>query len=645
MTSTENLTTPGPTVRLIDALRHVGRAVTSLGGPRGAWRAARRRIREQGPGVILAWVDFLRNGERLSRVNYPAWVERYDTLDDQSRQSIREQVGGWKNPPLVSILLPVYDPPLPFLEEAIASVRDQLYPSWELCVADDGSRDPRVRDLLTRAAAADPRIRITWRDSNGGIAAASNSALAMARGSWIAPLDHDDRLTENALYELVAAIQRHPYARIVYSDEDKLDKSGQRFGPYFKPDWNLALFRSHNLLAHLVVYGRDLLEEVGGFREGFEGAQDYDLALRCVERVVAGQIRHIPRVLYHWRSHPGSTADAASDAKPEAMRNGRKALQEHLSRCGLQGEVELLGHGFRIHNALPDPAPAVSLIIPTKDRVHLIERCVRSILETTDYPDFEIVIVDNGSTDPDSLAFLDSISRRNDVRVLRVEGPFNFAKLNNKGVGVAKGKIVGLLNSDLEAVHAGWLREMASLALQPDVGAVGALLVYPDHRVQHGGIVLGVGGWAGHSHKGYPARHRGYAARLCLVSEFSAVTAACLLVRKSLYEEFGGLDEMQLAVACNDVDFCLRLQEAGYRNVWTPFAKLVHHESASRGYDEAPDKAVRFEAEKAVMRARWGEKLQRDPCYNPNLTLESEDFSLAWPPRTGNLHTAAPGTR
>lgn len=581
----------------------------------------------------------------LARNDYAAWTVAYDTLNEQSRQSMRQAEDAWPEHPLVSVLLPVHDPPLDFLAQAIDSVRGQIYPHWELCVADDGSQDPRVRELLAESAAGDPRIRIVRRDTNGGIAAASNSALAMARGAWVALLDHDDLLAGCALHELVAATLHHPEARMVYSDEDKTNAAGLRFGPYFKPDWNLALFRSHNLVTHLAAYRRSLLEEVGGFREGFEGAQDYDLALRCAERLEARQIHHIPRVLYHWRSHAGSTADAGGTAKPHAMRNGCRALQEHLDRTGVKGEAQLIGHGFRVHHALPEPPPAVSLIIPSKDRVHLIERCVGSLLEKTDYPDFEIIIVDNGSTDPAAVRYLETIGANRKVRIMRIEGPFNFARLNNEAVRSARGAIVGLLNSDLEAIDPGWLREMASLAAQPDVGAVGALLLYPDRRVQHGGIVLGIGGWAGHAHKGFPANHQGYAGRLSLVSEFSAVTGACLLVRKSIYDKLGGLDEKRLAVACNDVDFCLRLREAGYRNVWTPFAKFIHHESASRGYEDTPEKAARFEAEKAVMRERWGEKLLRDPCYNPNLTLESEDFSLAWPPRTGTLAAAAEATR
>jgi GT2 family glycosyltransferase len=282
----------------------------------------------------------------------------------------------------------------------------------------------------------------------------------------------------------------------------------------------------------------------------------------------------------------------------------------------------------------------VTLIIPTRDRVDLLKRCVESLLRITEYPSFEVIIVDNGSTDRATLDFLEVAKSSSNVRVVRVEGPFNFPRLNNQAARIARGEIVGLLNNDLEVTESGWLKEMVSLACQPDVGAVGALLLYPNRLVQHAGVVLGIGGWAGHAHKGFPEVSLGYSGRLSLASEFSAVTGACLLVRKTLYEEVGGLDE-KLAVACNDVDFCLRLRGAGYRNIFTPFAKLLHHESASRGYEDTAEKKARFEAELAIMREKWGDKLRHDPCYNPNLTLQHEDFSLAWPPRVPPLGIAA----
>jgi len=622
--------------RVRGCARRVLAVVRALGGPRRAFGAAAQRIRQQGVGVVVTWAETLLRGDRLpaSLDDYAEWVRDYDTLDQKMRHSLTKEIGSWSNLPLVSVIMPVHNPSPWMLREALDSVRAQLYPHWELCVADDRSTDPGVREILEDYSRRDSRIRVRWRETNGGIAEASNTALGMARGSWVALLDHDDLLAESALYALVREVRSAPSARLVYSDEDKINEAGLRFGPYCKPDWNLSLFRSHNLITHLAAFEKTLLHEVSGFRSGFEGAQDYDLCLRCVERLTPEQIRHVPRVLYHWRSHVGSTADESADAKPHAMRNGRKALQEHFDRLAIDARVELIGHGFRVHYARPSPAPLVSLIIPTRDRVHLIKKCVHSILEKTAYPAFEILIVDNGSRDEAALSFLQEAARLEKVRVLRVEGPFNFARLNNAGVRACRGEVIGLLNNDLEAIEPGWLDEMVSYAWQPDVGAVGALLLFPNGSVQHGGVILGTGGWAGHAHKGFPARSPGYAGRLSLASEFSAVTGACLVVRKKLYEEVGGLDEEHLAVACNDVDFCLRLRERGLRNVWTPFAKLLHHESASRGYEDTPEKAARFAAERAVMSERWGDKLLKDPCYSPNLTLDREDFSLARPPRT-----------
>lgn len=622
------------------SVSHLLRAMDTHGGPVGAVRAAMKRISAQGPGVIIGWGRFLLGGAVVPHDNYNKWRQTYDVLNTDQRRLIRAKVTSRSQPPLISIVMPVFDPPVTFLRAAIDSVRAQVYPHWELCLADDGSRSPEVRRLLEEYSRDDARIRVVWRETNGGIAAASNTAISMARGTWVAFLDHDDELTEQALYFVASEIVRHPEARLIYSDEDKINERGLCSGPYFKPDWNLALMRSHNLITHLAVYRRDLLEEVAGCREGFEGAQDYDLALNCVERLTPAQIRHIPRVLYHWRIHAASTADTTSDAKPHAMLNGRKALQEHLERSGARGEVELIGHGFRVHYRLPEPAPRVSLIIPTRDRVDLLKRCVESLLRITEYPSFEVIIVDNGSTDRATLDFLEVAKSSSNIRVVRVEGPFNFARLNNEAARVARGQIIGLLNNDLEVLEPGWLKEMVSLACKPDVGAVGALLLYPNRLVQHAGVVLGIGGWAGHAHKGFPEVSLGYSGRLSLASEFSAVTGACLLLRKTLYEEVGGLDE-KLAVACNDVDFCLRLRSAGYRNIFTPFAKLLHHESASRGYEDTPEKKARFEAELAIMREKWGDKLHHDPCYNPNLTLQHEDFSLAWPPRVSPLFPAA----
>lgn len=528
--------------------------------------------------------------------------------------------------------MPVHNTKAEWLCEALDSVRYQIYPNWQLCIADDASTLPHVRDILERYSKIDSRICVTYRSHSGHISAASNSALEMATGEFVCLMDHDDILPKHALFEVANTLQKHPDAKLIYSDEDKINEEGIRHDPYFKTDWNLSLFRSHNLITHLGVYQKSLLQKIGGFRIGFEGAQDYDVALRFIECIDPTQIIHIPKILYHWRVHPQSTA-SSSDAKPYAMLNGEKALNEHLTRTKTTGVASLIGHGFRVQYTIPEPKPCVSLIIATRDGFNLLKRLIISIIYKTTYDNYEIIIVDNGSTDPQTLNYLNEIAIKHKVRVIRDNGNFNFSRLNNAGVANSKGEVVVLMNNDMEVINGDWLVEIVSIALQPGVGAVGAKLLYPDFKIQHAGVILGVGGWAGHAHKGFKHNCHGYSGRLSLISEFSAVTGACLAVKRDLYVDLGGLDEQNLAVACNDVDFCLRLREKGLRNVWTPYAELFHHESASRGYEDSPEKIARFASERAFMNKRWGRQLLVDPAYNPNLTLEAEDFSLAWPPR------------
>lgn len=572
----------------------------------------------------------------IDRNDYSEWIRRYDTLDEAARTSICGRINEMKKPPVISVVMPTYNPKPEWLAEAIESVRGQLYPHWELCIADDASPDPAIRPLLERYAQEDARIKLVIREKNGHISAASNSALELASGEWVALLDHDDQLTEHALFCVAEAILNNPSVRLIYSDEDKINEVGFRHSPYFKCDWNQDLFYSHNMISHLGVYHKPLLEKIGGFRVGFEGAQDYDLALRCIENLEASAIHHIPRVLYHWRVHAESTAGGA-DAKPYALLAGERALNEHFERRGVAGKVELTNHGYRARYDLSDNSPLVSLIIPTRNGLELVRQCIESIVEKTIYSKYEIILVDNGSDDPEALEYFASLNAQNNIRVLRDERPFNYSALNNTAVAMAKGELIGLINNDIEVISPDWLSEMVSLAVQPDVGAVGAKLLYPNDTLQHGGVVLGVGGVAGHSHKHLGLHDYGYFSRVNIISAFSAVTAACLLVKKSIYHEVDGLNEKDLTVAFNDVDFCLRVREAGYRNVWTPYAKLYHHESATRGFEDNPVKQARFSAEIGYMRKRWGDQLNNDPAYSPNLTLEHEDFSLAWPPRIGVL--------
>ena len=614
-------------------------AVRQLGGVRAVAGRAIDLCRRDGLGGIRRGWQIAR-AFGAARNDYGEWVRRYDTLDAGGRSALRAAVEGLVRRPRISVVMPVYNPQPAWLLAAIDSVRGQIYPDWQLCIADDASSDPAIRPILERYAAEDPRIAVVFREHNGHIAAASNSALALAQGEWVALLDHDDRLAEHALFWVAEAINRHPEVRLIYSDEDKLDGEGRRSDPYFKCAWNIDLFYSHNMISHLGVYQAELVRAVGGFRQGFEGSQDYDLALRCLERIRPDQIHHIPRVLYHWRSHAESTAQDSA-AKPYAMVAGERAINEHLARGKLAARVTLVGFGYRIRYPLPDAPPLVSLIIPTRNGMPLLRQCVASILQKTTYPHYQILIVDNGSDDPATLAFLAEIGAEARVRVLSDPRPFNFSALNNAAVGDAEGALVALVNDDVEVITPDWLEEMASLALQPQIGAVGARLLYPDGTLQHGGVILGLGGVAGHAHKDLPRHHHGYFGRAALIQGLSAVTAACLVIRKAVYEEVGGLNETDLAVSYNDVDFCLRVRKAGYRNVWTPYAELYHHESASRGHEDSPEKKARFAREIAYMKQQWGDMLRDDPAYSPNLTLDREDFSLAWPPRVAPLPHAS----
>ena len=563
--------------------------------------------------------------------DYAEWVRRYDTLDDTRRAQLRACALALPSQPLISVVMPTYNAQGEWLDAAIESVRAQLYTNWQLCIADDASTDPAARERLRQWSERDPRIQVVYRPVNGHISHASNSALELVRGEWVALMDHDDLLAEDALLRVAQVLADHPETRLIYSDEDKLDEEGRRADPYFKPDWNIDLFYSQNYVSHLGVYHAQLLRDAGGFRPGFEGSQDYDLALRCLERIRPDQIRHIPRVLYHWRVHAQSTA-SSGNAKPYAQIAGERALNEHLARMDANARAERDGPFYRVRYQLPKPPPLVSLIIPTRDAAELVRQCINSILARTTYPHYEIILVDNGSTDPVALDYFRTLAEFPGFTVIRDDREFNYSALNNLAVEQARGDVVALINNDIEVINEDWLDEMVSLALQPGVGAVGARLWYPDNRLQHGGVILGIGGVAGHSHKYLNRGEHGYFSRAILRQSLSAVTGACLVVRKMHFLAVGGLNDIDLKVAFNDVDLCLRLRQAGLRNVWTPYAELFHHESATRGTDLAPDKQQRFANEVRYMLARWPD-LARDPAYNPNLTLVSEDFTLAWPPR------------
>lgn len=523
--------------------------------------------------------------------------------------------------PLISVILPVFNPDPRWLAAALESVRTQWYPDWELCVADDASTDPRVARLLD--ACRDARVRLSRLPRNLGISGASNAALAMARGEYVALLDHDDRLTRDALLLMAQAIVDHA-PDVLYSDESVTTAGGRPLTAHLKPDFSPDLLLAHNYITHLLVARRALVMEVGGFRDACNGAQDYDLILRLTER--AGGIAHLRRVLYHWRMAPTSTSRDAT-AKPYALEAGRRALEDALRRRGVVARVEpgSLPHYFHVRRALV-ARPRVSIIIPFRDRATLLATCVNAILDRSTYADLEILAVDNDSAEPataDTLARLTARDPR--VRVLRVPGPFNYARLNNQAVAQATGEQVVLMNNDIEVLTPAWVEALLAHAQRPEVGAVGARLRYPDGGLQHAGIVIGIGGAAGHPYRRLDPRLPGYLNRPQTTHNVSAVTAALLMVRTALYRDLGGLDETHLGTAFNDVDFCLRLRERGLLNVYTPDCEAIHAESASRGFEVTESHRRRYAAELAWLRQRHAALFSGgDPYYNPGLSLHTE---------------------
>ncbi len=577
----------------------------------------------------------IENGSNFySNKDYKAWVDQYDYegIDEGLYHKLYEKL---PYKPLISIIMPVYKVDPNYLKIAINSVLRQSYRNIELCVADDCSGDSRIAQILEQFSSSDSRLKYVIRDENGNISEASNSALKLASGDFIGLIDHDDVLHANAVLWIAAELNKNSNIDLVYTDEDKIGEDGDRYDPHFKSDFNYELFLTQNMISHFAVYRANILKEIGGFRRGFEGSQDYDMTLRFLERT-SGNIVHVPRVLYHWRAIAGSTALAPSE-KTYTESASILSLREHVERIGKRANVTVapeLPQYFRVRFHV-EGNPKVSIIIPTKDKVELVEQCISSIKRLSTYNNFEIIIIDNGSIEDKSIRFFKKVSQEG-IIVVNDDRPFNYSRINNLGFSYASGDHVCLMNNDIEIISPDWMEEMLSFSQSNDVGCVGARLWYPDDTLQHGGVIIGLGGIAGHSHKYLEKGAVGYFGRAALPQALSAVTAACLMVKASIFREVDGLDE-GLSVAFNDVDFCLRVREAGYRNVWTPYAEMYHHESASRGTEDTPEKQARFNGEISFMKNRWGDILTNDPYYSPNLTIEREDFSFAKTPRVPNI--------
>ncbi|MGX7264446.1 glycosyltransferase family 2 protein [Enterococcus crotali] len=557
--------------------------------------------------------------------SYPSWLERNEHFDFEQ---IKTEIAEFHYQPKISIAMPVYNVEEKWLRRCIDSILIQDYANWELCMADDASTDPKVKELLTDYSHSDERIKVVFRPENGHISEATNSALALATGEFVALLDNDDELPRIAFYEVVKALNENPELDLIYSDEDKIDMEGNRSDPSFKPDWSPDLLLGTNYISHLGVYRRTILEEIGGFRKGYEGSQDYDLVLRFTEKTTSERIKHISKVLYHWRMLPTSTAVDQS-SKGYAFEAGLRAVQDALVRRGIKGHATH-GRANGLYDVYYDieSEELVSIIIPTKNGYKDVKRCVSSIIEKTTYTNYEIIIADNGSTDEKMKELYESFKQQltDRFRVTVIDIPFNFSKINNIAAKEAKGKYLLFLNNDTEVINADWLKLMVSFGQQERIGCVGAKLLYPNNTIQHAGVILGLGGIAGHGHYGYPHGDLGYFGKLALNVDYLAVTAACLLMKKQDFEAVSGFDE-DFTVAFNDVDLCLKVKELGRDNVWLHEAELYHFESQTRGYDDKGKKKKRFEKEKAMMEHKWSTLIEDDPFYNPNLTREIPNFS------------------
>ena len=597
-------------------------------------RKAFRYLRHYGPKDFL-----IRVRERLSpeEVPYGPWYEAHRAKDsdlEAQRKTYRTEYGRPTDNPLFSVIVPAWRTPERYLEELVSCVLKQTFEDFELVIANASPEDEKMSRFLKAASEKDSRIRLLSLSQNGGISSNTNAAAGAARGIFLCFMDHDDRIAPDALYEAWQII-RSKDVDLIYTDEDKIRDGGngspEHFQPHFKPDFNLDLLRSNNYICHFLMVRRALVEETSGLSCDFDGAQDYEFILRLADRIPAERIAHIPKVLYHWRTHEQSTADNP-DSKQYAYESGRRALEEHLERRGLKGEVLMTkDHGFyRIRYAL-EKKPLVSIIIPNREERRMLEKCIRAIRTNTRYDNYEIIVVENHSSSKEILDYYRTL-RSGGVKVVRWKsakgGPsFNFSSINNYAERIAGGEYLVFLNNDVE-VGEGWLEEMLGVCERPDVGAVGAKLFYPDGRIQSAGIVVGIGGVAGSLFTGMNGAFSGYLHKASLMQDLSCVTAAMMMVKRSVFCRVGGFDE-ELAVAFNDVDLCLKIRRENLLVVYDPFAEGIHHESVSRGDEYTKDKALRYRKEAGRVREKWPEYFEKgDPYYNPNFSLDRWDYVL-----------------
>lgn len=551
---------------------------------------------------------------------YQAYVPDQETLEAQKKHKFDYR-------PLISIAVPAYQTPVEFLKQMIESLISQTYPEWELCIANASPDNEEMQRVLADYSAKDSRVRFCNLKENLGIAENTNRAFSMAKGEFMGLLDHDDLLAPNALYEIVQALQDHPQVDALYTDEDKVTTElDEHFQPHLKPDFNLDLLRSNNYICHFFVVRRSIVEKAGGFRKEFDGAQDYDFIFRCTEN--AREVLHVPEILYHWRTHKASTADNPA-SKMYAFEAGKRAIEANLERTETKGVVSHTQDlGFYRVKYPVQGKPLVSVIIPNKDEKETLQTCMEMLNSNTSYQNFEIIIIENNSTTDEIFRYYKELSKDPRIHLLRWGKEFNYSAINNFGVAHAKGEYLLFLNNDIKSINPDWMEELLGVCQRPEVGGVGAKLIYPDNTIQHAGCVVGMGGIAGHMFVDMPADRTGYLHKASLLQDMSAVTAACLMMKKEVFEEAGGFTE-ELAVAFNDVDLCLKVRKNNHLIVYDPYAKLYHMESKTRGAEDSKEKVRRFQTEIEYMRCHWLDILKNgDPYYNKNLSLTKWNYSL-----------------
>ena len=554
---------------------------------------------------------------------YQKWIAANEPTEEELEEQRNHK---FEHNPKISIIIPMYNTPVKFFGELVDSLINQTYTNWELCLADGSNEEnPELKDIYSK----DSRIKYKFLGENKGISGNTNEALTLATGDFIGLLDHDDILPVFSLYEVVKCINNHPEVDFIYTDEDKFEEvGGKRYDPYFKSDFGPDTLRANNYICHFSVFRKDLMEKLGGFRSDFDGAQDYDILLRMSE--IAEHIYHIPKILYHWRVHELSTAKAGAHAKPYAYEAGKKAVQAHIDRLGLKGTVEAgntLGTYKVNYEVIGNPK--VSIIIPNKDYASTLKVCLKSIIKLTTYKNYEIIVVENNSTEDETFEYYKKIDGKDNIKVVYYpEKVFNYSAIINFGVRNCTGDYVIQLNNDTELLTPNWLQEMLGFAQREDVGAVGVKMYYPDRTIQHAGIIVGIGGVAGHVFKNIPKNLHGYFSKDAMIQNLSAVTAACIMTPRKIYDDVGYMDE-EFKVAFNDVDFCLKIRETGKLIVYTPYVEFLHYESKSRGYEDTVEKQQRFKGEIDRFYSKWQGFLDKgDPYYNINLRLDNDQCAI-----------------